>query len=218
MKLKLSTVIAAAAVAIGGYWALNRGGDPAPLIGAANAQEVAAIEVFEITEGNPDAAVTVIEYASYTCPHCANFHNDQYQKIKENYIKPGKIQFIYREAYFDRPALWASMIGRCGGETKALGLKHMLFVERETWVGDGDMAGIAQRLRKLGLKAGLGADQVEACMTDAATAQALWDWSNANLEKDEIRGTPSFIINGEPHSNMSYADFAKVLDGLLADG
>lgn len=217
MKLKLSSVLFAAAVAIGGYWALNRAGEPAPLIGVANAQEVAQVELFEIAEGNPDAAVTVIEYASYTCPHCANFHENQYQKIKENYIKPGKIHFIYREAYFDRPGLWASMIGRCGGEVKALALKHMIYAERETWIGDRDMAGIAGRLRKLGLKAGLTAEQVEACMTDAATAQALWDWSSANLEADQIKSTPSFVINGTLHSNMSYEDFATLVDGLLGE-
>lgn len=218
MKLKLSTVLIAAAVATGGYWALNRGSEPVALIGTASAQEVAAVEVFEISEGNPDAAVTVIEYASYTCPHCAKFHEEQYQKIKEAYIEPGKIHFIYREVYFDRPALWASMIGRCGGEVKALALKHMIYSERETWIGDGEMAGIAERLRKLGLKAGLSADQVEACMTDAATAQALWDWSSSNVEADKIRATPSFVINGELHSNMSYEDFAKLVDAELADG
>ena len=83
--------------------------------GAAYAQSSAAPTVEEMSQGNPDAAVTVIEYASFTCPHCANFHNGPYQDLKADFIDTGKINFIYREVYFDRFGLWAGMLALCAG-------------------------------------------------------------------------------------------------------
>lgn len=175
------------------------------------------IEITEMVEGNPDAKVEVIEYASFTCGHCRNFHADQYQKLKENYIEPGKIRFVLREVYFDRPGLWASMLARCGGEMRFFGLSEMLFEKQQDWLGDGEGAGIAQRLATLGKTAGLTDDQVEACMGDATKAKALVDWFTANVAADEVSGTPTLIINGEKHSNMSYDELSKVLDEALAE-
>ena len=105
--------VAAAALLVGGYAFLGQGGSnvPANPLGAANAQTAAEIDTSTIVEmqiGNPEAAVTVIEYASYTCPHCARFHEGPYKQLKAEYIDTGKINFIYREVYFDRFGLWAS--------------------------------------------------------------------------------------------------------------
>ncbi|MGB1209346.1 MAG: thioredoxin domain-containing protein, partial [Paracoccaceae bacterium] len=79
------------------------------LAGAANAQSATSEPpvVQDMILGNPDAPIEVIEYASYTCPHCASFHANQFKQLKENYIDTGKIKFVYREVYFDRPGLWA---------------------------------------------------------------------------------------------------------------
>lgn len=182
------------------------------LSGTANAQEV---EIADMQQGNPDAAVTVIEYASYTCPHCAKFHKNQYQELKANYIDTGKINFIYREVYFDRYGLWASMIARCD-DTKYFGITDLVYNGQSTWA-KGTPAEIADNLRKIGRVAGLSEDQLSACLSDADKAQSLFAWYQTNAEADDISSTPSFIINGEKFSNLSYADFSAVLDEKLAE-
>ena len=109
--MKRRTLLAAgggALVALGAGWTVTRP-DPVTglLPGAAQAQsaDAAAPVVVEMVKGNPDAPVEVIEYASYTCPHCASFHANQYPLLKQNYIDTDKIKFVYREVYFDRPGL-----------------------------------------------------------------------------------------------------------------
>ena len=88
--------------------------------GAANAQESDDTEIdtstiVEMTMGNKNAKVTFIEYASFTCPHCASFHKDQFKQLKADYIDTGKVHFVYRDVYFDQFGLWAALVARCGG-------------------------------------------------------------------------------------------------------
>ncbi len=173
------------------------------------------IEVTEMQMGNPDAKVTVTEYASYTCPHCANFHTGPLKEIKTNYIDTGLINFVYREVYFDRYGLWASMVARCD-ETKFFGLSDLLYEGQRDWAS-GAPADIATNLGKIGKVAGLSDEQLDACLSDGPKAQALFAWYQANAEADDISSTPTFIINGEKYSNMNYADFSATLDEKLAE-
>lgn len=191
---------------------------------AAFAQEVAeadAAQVPAVTEmvlGNPDAAVEVTEYASFTCPHCARFSADQFPQIKANYIDTGKIRFVYREVYFDRFGLWASMIARCGDNTQRFfGISEVLYEKQRDWTAGGDPAQIAANLRQIGKIAGLDDASLDACMSDGENAQALVSWFEENSFRDEINSTPSFMIQGEKYSNMTYPDFADILDKALAE-
>ncbi len=179
--------------------------------------ETAAPEIIEMVLGNPDAKVEVIEYASFTCPHCARFHANQFVELKANYIDTGLIKFVYREIYFDRFGLWASMIARCGGDSRFFGIAEVLYDQQQTWTAGGDPAQIAANLRQIGKVAGLDDETLDACMSDGGTAQALVDWFTENSTRDGIESTPSFLINGEKYSNMSYADFAEILDAKLAE-
>ena len=190
---------------------------------AAEAETEAAAEaapaeegIVEMVQGAEDAPVTVMEYASYTCPHCANWHEESYPQLKD-YIDEGKVRFVYREVYFDRPGLWASMIARCGGEQKFFGVSDMLYEQQRDWAAGGDPAAIAAKLREIGLKAGLEEAQLEACLTDGDKAQELVSWFEQNAEEDGINSTPTFIINGEKHSNMAWADMAEIIDGLIEE-
>jgi len=203
-RFLLTTAVAALVTSTTGWTAAfaQDATDEAPVIG-------------DMVLGNPDATVEVIEYASYTCPHCASFHANQFKDIKKNYIDTGKIKFVYREIYFDRFGLWASMIARCGGDMRFFGVTEMLYETQREWTAGGDPAQIAQNLRGIGKVAGLNDETLDACMNDGATAQALVSWFEENSARDEITSTPSFVINGEKFSNMSYADFAKVLDEKL---
>ncbi|WP_273508692.1 DsbA family protein [Planktotalea frisia] len=180
----------------------------------ASAQES---EIPDMIQGDADAKVEIIEYASYTCPHCASFHAGPYKDLKKDYIETGKVKFIYREVYFDRFGLWASMIARCAGPDRFFGMTDLLYKEQSLWSRAGDPAAIVVELRKIGLKGGLDNDTLDACLEDADNAQALVAWYQENAERDNIRSTPSFLINGEPYSNMNYADFSAIIDEKLAE-
>jgi protein-disulfide isomerase len=168
-----------------------------------------------MVQGDPDATVTVIEYASFTCPHCAAFHEGPYKQLKADYIDTGKIKFIYREVYFDRPGLWASMVARCGGQDKFFGIAELIYKGQSTWARAGEPAAIVDELRKIGRLAGLDNDTLESCLQDATQAQTLVAWYQENGERDEITSTPSFLINGTKHSNMAYADMKALIDAEL---
>jgi protein-disulfide isomerase len=191
------------------------------LLGAANAQtaaeDVDISGIVEMVQGNPDAAVEIIEYASYTCPHCGAFHTGPYKQLKADYIDTGKIKFVYREVYFDRYGLWASAIARCGGPDKFFGISDMLYKEQQLWSRAGDPAAIIGELRKIGLLAGLENEQLETCLQDADKLQSLVAWYQINADRDGIRSTPSFLINGQLHSNMSYTDMAEIIEAELGN-
>lgn len=182
----------------------------------ADAGDEAAAEVIEMVMGDEDAPITVIEYASFTCPHCARFHEEVYHDLVTNYVDTGHIRFIMREVYFDRYGLWAGMVARCGGPLRYFGISEMIMEEQREWV-QGEPAEVAANLRRLGLRAGLSNEALDACLTNNDMAQAMVTLSQEQAEADEVQGTPSFVINGEMYSNMSYAAFSEVLDGLLAE-
>jgi len=208
-------------LAVGGGLLLSpRGGtDPSDLLpGTAHAQESSGElpEIVEMVQGNPDAAIEVVEYASYTCPHCASFHANQYKQLKENYIDTGKVRFIYREIYFDRPGLWASMVARCGDNPDFFfNLSNVLYENQQSWTA-GDPAAVVAQLRTLAKTLGLDDARLDACLSDAPKAEALFNWYQDNAERDGVNSTPSFMIDGEKHGNMTYEDFASILDGKLS--
>ncbi|MEH6741456.1 MAG: DsbA family protein, partial [Sulfitobacter sp.] len=156
------------------------------------------------------------EYASFTCPHCAAFHQTVFKQLKSEYIDTGKIKFVYREVFFDRFGLWASLIARCGGEDKFFGISDLLYNEQAKWTRAGDPAAIVEELRKIGRLAGLDNETLEACLQDSDQAQAMVAWYQKNAEADNVDSTPSFIINGKKHSNMNFADMKKIIDDALA--
>lgn len=229
MKKLLGMTALAGVFALGGAWVLPQG-DAVILSGAAMAQDAAApdaapaaeaeapaaIAIPDMILGDENAPVTIIEYGSYTCPHCATFHENQFQSLQADYIDTGKVKFIYREVYFDRFGLWASMIARCGGEERFFGIHDILFETQADWIAGGqDPALIAANLRTIGLQAGLEGEQVDACMADEATAQALVAWFEGNMTADEITGTPTLFINDTKYSNMSYEDMKPLIDAAL---
>ena len=176
----------------------------------------AAVELKDFSIGAPDAKVQLIEYASFTCPHCARFHADVFKPLKAEYIDTGKVHFTYREVYFDRPGLWAAMIARCGGDMRYFGISDILFDNQQEWPASQDPAVIVENLKKIGRTAGMDDAAMDACMKDADTAKAMIDRSEANMKADEVEGTPTLTINGVKHSNMSYADLKTIIEAELA--
>lgn len=216
-------VLGGLAVALGGgaLWYSTRPiqstGSGLASASAQNAAEADMSMIAEMSIGNSDAKVTVVEYASFTCPHCRTFHSGTLPEIKENYIDTGKINFIFREVYFDRFGLWAGMVARCGGEDRYFGLVDLIFANQSEWLAGGDPALVADNLRKLGKTAGLNDQQLDDCLNDGEMAQALVAVFQKNSTEDNINSTPSFMINGEQYGNMNYRDFANILDEKLGE-
>lgn len=166
--------------------------------------------------GLPDAPVKIVEYASYTCSHCATFHANVFKNLKAEYIDTGKVHFTLREVYFDRYALWASMIARCGGEARYFGIHDMLFDKQQDWAGSQDPMQVVQSLRTIGLAAGLDNAALDACLNDQAKAEAMIAQFERNMAADDVKGTPTVFVNGAKYSNMSWADMKKLIDDALA--
>ncbi|SFO92124.1 DsbA family protein [Tranquillimonas alkanivorans] len=221
MKRHLALGVAVLGLFGAGFlWTAGQGTEPAVTSFSAEAQEVSedvdTSMIQEMTLGEADAPVQVIEYASFTCPHCRSFHETAFQQIKENYVDTGDVEFVYREVYFDRYGLWAGMVARCAGPERYFGLVDLIYEQQSEWAKGGP-AEIAENLRRIGKTAGLNDEQLDACMQDAEKAEALVAVYQQNREADDINSTPTFIIDGEKYSNMSYDDFSAILDEKLAE-
>lgn len=221
--------VAAAGVALGG-WLWLGGDSPATTAGStqfaapgaaqaqsSGAEAVDTSRVLEMVVGAEDAPVTIIEYVSFTCPHCANFANSVYPQIHQNYIDTGVVRFITREVYFDAYGLWAGMVARCGGPERYHGIVEMLYATQSDWVrarpaaGQSEGEAVADELRRIGRRAGMNDEEINACLSDRDMAMAMMEVYRQNAEADSVRATPSFFINGRPYSNMSYADFESAI-------
>ena len=215
-------MILAAALGAAGLPALAESHEPmadgAAEAGTDGAAEMAAdapaVEIPEIAVGDEGAPVTVVEYASFTCPHCRRFAEDVYPTIKAEYVDTGKVRFVYREVFFDRYGLWAAMVARCAGTDRYMAVADMIFAKQSEWT-QGEPAEVADNLRRLGLSAGLTKEELDACLSDGATAEALVANYEKNAAADDIRATPSFVVNGEPMSNMGLDEMRKRLDAAV---
>jgi len=228
MKRRLFIGSGAVVAAAGGaYWfnLTNAGPDASTTgsgFGAAVAEttedtKIDTSSVVEMTMGDKNAPITVVEYFSFTCPHCADFHNDVLPDLKKNYIETGKVHYIAREAFFSKYDLWASLMARCGGEMRYFGIAKILMETQREWLGDGNPDTVIANLRKIGLTSGLTNEDLDACFQDEAKVEMLVAWYQENFARDDMNSTPSFLINGKKHNNMNFAKFSEVLDAKLAE-
>ena len=181
------------------------------------AQETAtASAVKDFSLGSPDAKVKLVEYASFTCPHCAAFHKDNFPKLKAEYIDTGKVRFATREVYFDQVGLWAGILARCD-DTKYYPISGMLMDEQSEWLGAQNGEELVGNLRKIGAKAGMTAEQMDACWADQAKVADLVHTFQVNADADKIKATPTFMIGGEQVENQSWEDLKAKIDEKLAE-
>lgn len=219
---------AAVAIAAGAWVMFGQSGAPGvagqtqiSLAGEAQAQtpatDIDLSRVVDMTVGSADAPVTIIEYSSFTCPHCANFNQGVYQQIYQNYVDTGVVRIVKREVYFDAYGLWAGLMARCGGPERYFGIVEMLFQTQRDWVrptataGQSEAEAVAEALRRIGRRAGMNDAEMNACLSDRGMATAMMETYRVNAERDQVRATPSFVINGRPYSNMSYAEFEAAI-------
>jgi protein-disulfide isomerase len=207
MKLNRRAMIALAAAATAAM---------TPALAQETETATTAPAVGDFSLGSPDAKVKIVEYASFTCPHCANFHATTFKDLKKDYIDTGKVHFTLREVYFDRYGLWAALIARCGGEMKYFGIHDMLFDKQQEWAASEDPMQVVENLKTIGRSAGLEDAAMDACLNDTANAEALIKQFQTNFEADGVEGTPTLFINGAKHGNMNYDDLKAIIEAELA--
>ena len=163
--------------------------------------------------GPKDAKVTIIEYASMTCSHCAAFHRTTWPALKERYIDTGKVRFTLREFPLDPLATAAFMLARCDGDAKYYPITDLLFDQQQAWAfQQKPVDALEQMLRQ----AGISKERFEACLKD----QKLYDGVNATkqrgLDTFKVDSTPTFFINGERYKGeMTIDGMEKVIKPIL---
>lgn len=161
--------------------------------------------------GKEDAPITIVEYASATCGHCAHFHSETFPALKKDWIDAGKVRFVLREFPFDPRAEAAFMLARCSGD-KREAMVDVLFKQIETWAGAQDAKEALLQISRL---AGFTQESFEACLTD----QKLLDNVRAVKDRGEkefgVNSTPTFFINGGKYPGaMSIEQMAAIFAGL----
>ena len=183
-------------------------------ISNAESNNVFSNKVVPMFIGDKEAPVTIVEYASFTCPHCATFHTEILPKLKTDYIKTGKVLLEYREVYFDGPGLWAGLLARCQGNEKYFPMIDLIYRKQKDWA-KGNRDEIINGLLSVGRQSGLTDEKSRVCMENGEMAEELIEIFKINTTEDNISSTPSFVINGELKQNMSYEDLKKIIDKNL---
>ncbi len=168
----------------------------------------------ELVLGKADAPITVVEYASMTCSHCANFHNKVFEALKEKYVDTGKVRFIMREFPLDNLAAAASMLARCAGDGKTFPLISALFAKQEDWAfvrGDPKPA-----LFKIAQQAGFTQETFEKCLTDQKLLDDISTIRSRAVETFGVNSTPTFFINGKRmNAAPNLEEFDKAFSSIL---
>ena len=164
--------------------------------------------------GKPDAPVKLIEYASFTCPHCATFHLEVLPKIKVDYLDKGLVQLEYREVYFDGPGLWAGLLARCKGKKKYFPMIDLIFKKQADWA-QGNIDEIKDGLLSIGRQAGLTNTESLACMQNDILAEKMVATFQENATKDGISSTPSILVNGNLIRNLPYEELKEIIESNL---
>lgn len=166
--------------------------------------------------GAEDAPVTIIEYSSLTCGHCANFHRLTLPRIKEQYIDTGKVRLIFRDFPLDTAALAATMLTRCVPEEDYFSFLETVFREQATWLASENIRGA---LVGLAHDAGMSDADISACLSNGMLLSGVRERAIAGRDEFDINSTPSFIIEGEVVAGaLPFEHFQEIIERALGDG
>lgn len=159
--------------------------------------------------GDADAPITIIEYSSLTCPHCAQFHKDTLPDVKEKWVETGKARIVYRHFPLDGLALRAAMVANCMDDDRYFTFLDALFHGQKLWAQASDPV---QALSQVAALAGLNGERFEACIEDESQANAILERRKHGEDTYDISSTPTFIVNGQKvEGAMGYEAFSEVL-------
>jgi protein-disulfide isomerase len=179
---------------------------------------IASFPDMKVTEddfvlGEADAPVTIVEYASLTCPYCAQFHTEVLPVLKSEYVETGKARLVYRDFPLDQLALTGSMVARCAGRDRFLGFIDTLYSAQASWMRAENPLEALERIARLG---GMSADDFSACLKNQEVADAVL---RQRLEGDKtfnVDSTPTIFINGERYGGgLTIPQFRAIIDSKL---
>jgi protein-disulfide isomerase len=184
-----------------------------PRVMLADAQAALALTKDDRILGNPDAPITIIEYASLTCPHCAHFADDVLPELKKKWIDTGKAKLVLRDYPLDEEALRAAMIARCAPPDRYYAHIDTFFAQQQRWVTN-DWRNALGRLAMLG---GMGKNEFDKCLSNTALENNIVEQRLIASKELDVNSTPTFFINGTKFTGApTVEEFDKVLSGLSA--
>lgn len=157
------------------------------------------VEAEDMTLGNPNAPVKMIEYASVACPHCAAFNNDVWPEFKKKYVDTGKVFYISREMLTGNRPLAAAgfLVARCAGKDKYFAVTDQIYHSQEEMFADGTLSGARAVLQRIANSAGLSDAEFDKCINDPVALEAINKRNDTYGMRDKIDGTPTFVMNGK---------------------
>ena len=165
----------------------------------------------DMIEGQDTAKVTIVEYASASCPHCAAFYNDVYVKLKTDYIDTGKVRFVFREFPHNDQGMAAFMVARCSPKEKYFPLVDIFFKTQEKWVPDA-----FNQLKDIAKQTGMSEADFDACLKNEKIAKGIWDVRDKADKKYGVTGIPTIFVNGKAfEGERTYDAMKAVIDPLL---
>ena len=160
--------------------------------------------------GKPDAPITIVEYASLTCPHCAHFQAEVLPEIKKQWIDTGKAKLVLRDFPLDEEALRAAMIARCAPPARYYAFADTFFAAQDKWVRERDYQGALAKLARLG---GMGKEEFDACLRNKQLEDSIVESRFVASKTLDVNSTPTFFINGNKFTGAPTAqDFAANLE------
>ena len=184
--------------------------------GPASPEELAVPgPIKDMALGDGKAPVTVYEYASMTCPHCARFQKDVFPHIKSTYIDTGKVRWVLREFPLDPRAAAGFMLARCAGDDKYFAMIDVLFAQQASWAFV-DANQVLPAMVQIAKQAGFTQEQFDKCLQDKTLYDGVMAVKQRASDKFKIDGTPTFFINGKRYGGeLSAAEFDKAVEPLL---
>ena len=183
---------------------------------------ISAATVLDIKEddlviGDKNAPITIIEYASLSCSHCANFHKNTLPDIKKEYVDTGKVRFVFRNFPYDPPSLIGSVILKCVPKDVRYDYMNVLFMLRKNWVIS-DNAKSTQELYKIMQSGGMSKEDFDNCLKRDDLANQIIKGRIDVQNEFNIQSTPSFLINGNlEQGNKSVKEFRQIIDKILSE-
>jgi protein-disulfide isomerase len=169
----------------------------------------------DIVLGSEKAPVTIIEYASMTCPHCAHFSTTTFPELKQRYIDSGKVRFIFREFPLDALAAAGFMLARCAGNDKFMAVVETLFAKQSEWLVQKPIEPLKAIARQLGFTE----QSFDQCLANQKVLDGIQAVRDRAVEKFGVNSTPTFFINGKRLTGDQSMDaMAKMIDPYLKDG
>ena len=183
------------------------------------ANELSALDIAvdDFMIGDENAPITIIEYASMSCSHCANFHTNTLPELKKEYIDTGKVRMVFRDYPFNYPALLGSMMLRCIPSEVRYNYMNALYELQTTWV-DKDPKVTKKELYKIMQSGGMTKDEFNSCYTNLDNENLILEGVMTAQKEFNIKSTPSFVVNGNIlEGNKNIKEFRQIIDKILSE-